>query len=202
MIKRAWTVIFGTLSISSWLIMLVVLCVQVTQLPFILPIGQQPIHPDVVMVLGGGLTPSGVPSDALADRLAVGEAVSRKVGAPMLLTGDDGNYREPEISAMQKWLLDRQVAPDRIVIDEHGYRTYESCKRAAATFHLKKIVIITQRFHLARALYLCRSFGIEAYGLPADLRSYQKEPWFVIRDTAASVKAWLDITLLHPKSPV
>ncbi len=202
MIKPAWLACIGALSIGSWLIVLIVLTVQITSLPFILPIQRQPVHPDVVLVLGAGLTPSGAPSDALADRLRVGEAVSRYVEAPMLLTGDDGEYRRAEIPAMQRWLLDRRVAPDRIVIDEQGYRTYESCKRAAQTFHLKKVIIITQRFHLARAIYLCRSFGIESYGLPADLQSYQEEPWFITRDILASVKAWLDIHFLHPKSPV
>ncbi len=176
--------------------------VQIPSLAYILPLEQLQPHPDAVMILGGGIEPSGAPSDALADRLLVGERVSSALDAPMLLTGDGGRFRAAEIPIMWRWLLDRGVAPDRIVIDEEGFRTYESCRRASEVYKLKRIVIITQRFHLGRAIYLCRSFGIEAYGVPANVRPYRKDLWFATRDLLASVKAWLDIEVIHPDSPV
>lgn len=179
-----------------------ILRVQLPSIESIISIENLPPHPDAVMVLGGGIEDSGIPSDALEDRLLVGERVSRAVNAPILLTGDGGRFRQAEIPVMVDWMRAHQVAPDRLVIDDEGYRTYESCKRAAQVYHLKQLVIVTQRFHLGRAIYLCRAFGIESYGVPANLRPYKKDPWFVTRDLLASVKAWIDINILSPKSPV
>lgn len=199
--KAAWA-LFGLGSFGFILCTFFVLRVQLSSLPFIVSPERLSMHPDAVMILGGGIEETGEPTDALADRLKVGEYVSRLVEAPMLLTGDGGRFRTAEIPVMSKWLLDRGVAPDRLVIDDEGYRTYESCRRAVQTYHLKKIVIVTQRFHLARALYLCRSFGLEAYGVSATLRPYKKDVWFITRDLLASVKAWLDSTIIHPSPPV
>ena len=199
--RGAWAFL-GLGSFCLILSSLLVLRVQLSSLPYIVSIDQLSPHPDAVMVLGGGIEETGEPTDALADRLTVGERVSRQLNAPMLLTGDGGRFRAVEIPAMSKWLLDRGVAPDRLVIDDEGYRTYESCRRAVEMYHLKKIVIVTQRFHLGRALYLCRSFGLEAYGVSATLHPYKKDVWFVTRDILASVKAWLDITIIHPNPPV
>lgn len=192
----------GAVSLGCLAIIVIILRVQISSIPFLITETEVPSHPDVIMILGGGIKPDGTPSDALTDRLILGERVSRATQTPMLLTGDDGRFRGPEITAMQNWLLDRGVSPDRIVIDGEGYRTYESCKRATELFHLKKIVIITQRFHIGRAIYLCRSLGVESYGISSDLRTYRSINWFVLRDLLASVKAWSDINLIAPVSPV
>jgi vancomycin permeability regulator SanA len=180
----------------------ILLYVQSSSLAFILSVDGLKPHPDAVMILGAGLETSGLPSDALIDRLIVGDRVSRALEAPMLLTGDGGRFREDEIGAMSKWLLASGVSPDRLVIDDQGYRTYESCKRAAQVYHLKRVVLVTQRFHLGRALYLCRSFGLDAYGVPANIRSYKNDIWFVVRDVLASIKAWFDVVVWPPTSPV
>lgn len=180
----------------------IILRVQIPATNFIQPVESLAPHPDAILILGAGIEDSGVPSDALADRLFVGERVSRALGAPMLLTGDGGRFRRDELTPMQSWLHARGVAPDRIIMDDEGFRTYESCKRAAEVYRLKRIVIITQRFHLGRALYLCRAFGLEAYGVPANVRPYKKDLWFVTRDLLASVKAWIDINILIPSSPI
>ncbi len=179
-----------------------ILWVQIPSAAYIRPVETLQLHPDAVLILGAGIEASGVPSDALADRLLIGERVSRALEAPMLLTGDGGRFRVDEISVMHRWLLERGVAPDRIVVDDEGFRTYESCKRAAQVYRLKRVVLITQRFHLGRALYLCRSFGLEAYGVPANVRAYEKDAWYVTRDLLASIKAWIDVTVLPPDSPV
>ncbi len=179
----------------------VVLRVQIPSAVFIQPVDALELHPDAVMILGGGIEDGQTPSDALTDRLLIGERVSKQLGAPMLLTGDGGRFRAAEIPVMTQWLLDHGVAPDRLVIDDQGFRTYESCKRAAEVYHLKRVVIITQRFHLGRAIYLCRAFGLDAKGVPANIRYYRNDPWFVTRDLLASVKAWLDIHFIHPAPP-
>jgi vancomycin permeability regulator SanA len=180
----------------------IILRVQLSAIPFIQPVQRLAKHPDAVLILGAGIEDSGVPSDALADRLLVGERVSRYLEAPMLLTGDGGAFRKPEIPAMHKWLLERGAAPDRFILDYEGFRTYESCRRAAEVYRLKRIVLITQRFHLGRAIYLCRSFGLETYGVPANIRFYKKDAWFITRDLLASVKAWFDVNIAPPQPPV
>lgn len=195
----------GAFSLSVFGVMIfigLVLWVQIPSVTYIRPVEMLKAHPDAVLVLGAGIEESGSPSDALADRLLVGERVSKALGAPMLLTGDGGRFRKDEISVMHRWLLERGVAPDRIAVDDEGFRTYESCKRAAQVYRLKRVVIVTQRFHLGRALYLCRAFGLEAYGVPANLRPYRKDAWYVTRDLLASVKAWMDINILFPDSPI
>ncbi|MBP9864303.1 YdcF family protein [Patescibacteria group bacterium] len=157
---------------------------------------------DAIMVLGAGILPNGVPSDALRDRLLVGIWLFQQGRADKIfITGDDGGFRTDEIRVMNQFLLDRGVPESSILIDGHGYRTYESCKNAAA-LNLKRIDIVTQRFHMARALYLCSSFGIEAQGITSDVQAYRKIAWFWIRDLASSLKAWWDVTVMSPKSPV
>lgn len=200
--KRILKWLTGSIAFGSVVIIAIILRVQLPSIPYLVDEASLPLHPDVVMILGGGIKPDGTPNDALTDRLIVGERVSKLTQAPMLLTGDDGQFRGPEIAGMHKWLLDRGVSPDRIVIDGEGYRTYESCKRAAELFNLKKMVIITQRFHIGRAIYLCHSFDIESYGVTSDLQPYRSIVWFTVRDMLASVKAWSDINLFPPVSPV
>lgn len=201
--QRRGALVVGGFGLATACIgLILVLLVQIPSVAFIRSVEEIPSHPDAVMVLGAGIEDSGAPSDALADRLIVGERVSRRLGTPMLLSGDGGRFRRDEISVMHRWLLDRGVKADRVVIDEEGFRTYESCKRAVEVYRLKRVVLITQRFHLGRAIYLCRSLGLETYGVPANLRLYRKDLWFVTRDVLASIKAWLDIQLLHPEPPV
>ncbi len=202
-LRRRLTLALGLFGIITLLgSLVIVFVVQIPSADFIKSVERLPAHPDAVVILGAGIEDSGKPSDALEDRLIVGERVSALLNAPMLLSGDGGRFRRDEISVMHRWLLDHGSAPDRIVIDDQGYRTYETCKRAARVYRLKKVVLITQRFHLGRAIYLCRSFGLETYGVPANIRTYKKDLWFVTRDVLASLKAWLDVNIIHPDSPV
>ncbi len=157
---------------------------------------------DAIMVLGAGIKPDGTPSDALRDRLLVGISLFQQQRADrILITGDDGEFRRNEIKAMNQFLVDRGVPESSILIDGRGYRTYESCKNAAS-LHLRRIDVVTQRFHIARALYLCSSFGIQVEGITSDVQTYRQIIWFWIRDLASSLKAWFDTTVLAPKSPV
>lgn len=156
---------------------------------------------DAIMVLGAGVLPNGTPSDALQDRLLVGISLYQQQHASrILITGDDGGFRRNEIRVMNQFLLDRGIPGSAILIDGHGYRTYESCKNAAA-LNLHRIDIVTQRFHIARALYLCSSFGIDSEGVTSDVQTYRQVVWFWIRDLASSLKAWWDVTVIAPKSP-
>lgn len=157
----------------------------------------------VAIVLGAGISPSGKPSDALRDRLLVGAALYKSgLVEHILVTGDDGGFHADEVRAMRAFLIENGIPPKDIQKDERGYRTYESCKRAAAVFGIRRAIVVTQRFHLGRALYLCNQLGMNATGLTSDLTTYRRIVYFTLRDMVASLFAWWDINVRTPESPV
>lgn len=158
---------------------------------------------DVAIVLGASILPDGEPSDALRDRLDTALDLYRNGTVErLLITGDDGRFRVDEIASMRDYLTKADVPWERILVDDRGYRTYESCKRAAQVLHIETAVVVTQRFHLGRALFLCNTFGIDAIGVTADRHVYVRGTYFWLRDLAASLKAWWDIYVLPPDPPV
>lgn len=157
----------------------------------------------VAIILGAGVNKDGTPSDALMDRLKTGATLYRYgLAENLLVSGDDGAYHSKETEVMRKTLIDLGVPADHVFVDPHGYRTYESCKRAIQTYHLPEAIIVTQRFHLPRALFLCSELGIETIGVSADLQTYKKQTYFEFREFFASIKAFADIYILEPKPPV
>lgn len=181
----------------------VIMTVQTDQLARIAAEPSSVEPADTAIVLGASVLRDGSPSDALRDRLLVGEQLFReKKVKDILITGDDGKYRVDEISVMRRFLEQRGVPAESIRQDGQGYRTYESCKRAATVFGVKKAIVVTQRFHLGRALYLCNRLGIEADGVDADLQPYQRIAFFWLRDLASSAKAWWDVNVRAPEPPV
>lgn len=157
----------------------------------------------VAIVLGASVKKDGTPSAALEDRIltAVDLYKAGKVDS-LLMTGDDGRFHINEIQTMVRVAREAGVPDSVIRTDGHGYRTYESCKRAHDVFGVTEAVVVTQRFHLGRALYLCNRLGVDAVGLAADRRTYDLAASFWLRDLAASVKAFVDVNLVAPKPPV
>lgn len=153
----------------------------------------------LAVVFGAGYWPGGRPSDALADRMdtAIDLYTAGKVNK-LLLTGDNRfvDYNEPAV--MAEYALARGVPREDLVLDYAGRRTYDSCYRAGAIFGVEQAVLITQAFHLPRALYTCDRLGLEVVGIEADRRRYVQAPWFRFRETLALVRAWLDLNLLKP----
>jgi SanA protein len=151
------------------------------------------------IVFGAGYTPDGHLSDALADRMetAIELYVEGKVNK-LLLTGDNrfAHYNEP--AAMARYARARGVPPEDLVLDYAGRRTYDSCYRAEAIFGLKEAVLVTQAFHLPRALYTCDRLGLEVVGVVADRHRYIRTPWYQLRELFALSRAWLDLNLLRP----
>ena len=155
------------------------------------------------IVLGASVKQDGTPSDALYDRIATAvELYEDHLVDKLLMTGDDGKFHVDEVAIMKRTAIELGVPEDAIDVDGHGYRTYESCKRAYQEFGITDAVIVTQRFHLGRALYLCGQFGIQVQGKAADRQSYQRIVYFWARDFAASFKAWWDVNVQEPKPPV
>lgn len=160
------------------------------------------IYPDItvmpadstLVVLGASVINEKTPSAALEDRLEMAVRAWRagKV-EKIILSGDDGRWAQPEISAMLAYLREQEVPDTMLILDGNNARTFDSCYRLRNELIQKDVVLITQSFHLPRALYLCNEMGLDAYGLASDLRWYQSILWFTLRDWGASVLAWYDI---------
>ena len=133
-------------------------------------------------------------STVLRDRMdtAIGLYQQGKV-SELLLSGDgvSGEYDEP--SAMKAYALLRGVDENDIRVDLGGRRTYDSCYRASHLFNMEEAILVTQEFHLFRALFVCDRIGIEAVGIQADQRSYRGARWYEMRETAATLVALSDV---------
>jgi len=159
----------------------------------------------VALVLGAGLNPDGTPSAMLADRLDAAAALLRagKVRA-LLFSGDNGSVWHNELASMQRYALAHGVPGAKIALDYAGFDTYDSCYRARHIFGVRRAVVVTQEFHLARATYLCRAMGIDAVGVSEpDWGKYASGMMAeqAAREVAARVKAVLDV-LMHRRPAV
>ncbi|MCI6502180.1 MAG: YdcF family protein [Clostridia bacterium] len=153
---------------------------------------------DYIVVLGAGLRPDGSPSDMLADRLTVGiELLQKAPGAKLLLTGDDSGENYNEVKSMSAFAVAHGVAPDRIVTDGNGYSTYESIYRAQNVFGAKNIVVVTQEYHLYRAVYIAEKLGMHVKGVSADLKPYRMQFVRNMREHMARFKDFFFVLLEH-----
>lgn len=143
----------------------------------ILPAREVPEAP-VALVFGAGLSSPGVPSPVLAARMEAAIALYRegKV-SQLLLSGDNQSRYHDETGAMQRYALAQGVQPDHIRLDRLGLSTYDSVRRAQVLYGVKRALLVTQRFHLPRALYLANGLGIEAWGVAADAEPDKPSPY-------------------------
>lgn len=153
----------------------------------------------VAIVFGAGYWPNGALSDILRDRLDAGIALYRAGRVQkLLLSGDNRfvNYNEP--AKMLEYALAQGVPRADIVLDYAGRRTYDTCYRARDIFQVRKVVLVTQRYHLPRALLLCRGLGLDAVGYAADHVPYVHIRWYWTREVLALWKAGWDLYVAHP----
>jgi len=144
---------------------------------------------DCILVLGCLVRDGGRPSDMLADRLQRGLALFSLGAAPkLLMSGDHGRVDYNEVGAMKQHAIDAGVASSDIFMDHAGFSTYESLYRAKHIFGADKIIIVTQQYHLYRALHTAKSLGIEAYGVSSDYHRYAGQAMREIREILARVK--------------
>ncbi len=138
-------------------------------------------HTECILVLGAGLKEDGTPNFMLKDRLDTAISLYHAgISNRLLMTGDHGQKEYDEVNAMKQYALDAGIPSEAIFMDHAGFSTYESACRAKKIFLVKSTIVITQEYHLYRAVYDISAFGIEAYGVPAKDISY-KGQW--IRDT-------------------
>ncbi len=128
---------------------------------------------DCILVLGCGLGPDGRPRPMLTDRMIQGVTLYRLGWADtLLLSGDRSGDGYDEPGAMRDWAVARGVPEEDILLDNEGFSTAESMDRARNVFGMKRVMVVTQAYHLYRALYLAEARGMEAWGLSATLRGY------------------------------
>lgn len=157
---------------------------------------------DVAIVLGAGLRPDGTPSTYLRRRLdAAAELYARGTVDVILVSGDNSTTQHDEPTAMRDWLVGLGVPEDRVVRDFAGLDTYDSCVRAHEVFGVTDAVVITQDYHLRRALFSCREAGIDVVGLGVSSTSVEpiKAVLYRVREIPASIKAaWDALTGREP----
>ena len=144
---------------------------------------------DCILVLGCLVKNSGEPSHMLEDRLrrAV-ELYHAGVAPKLLMSGDHGQKDYNEVEAMKQYAIEHGVPSEDIFMDHAGFSTYESCYRAKEIFGVEKIILVTQEYHLYRALYIAEKLGLEVYGVNADYRTYYNQKMRDVREVLARVK--------------
>lgn len=155
----------------------------------------------VAIVFGAGLWRDGSPTPVLRDRIATAaELYFAGKAEKLLMSGDNryDDYNEP--AAMKEFALSLGVPDEAIVLDYAGRRTYDTCYRARDIFQVESAILVTQQFHLDRALYICNQLGVPATGVSADRRIYRRESlrYWRTRELFATFTAMLDVHVIQP----
>jgi SanA protein len=156
----------------------------------------------VAIVFGAGLYRNGTATPVLADRVAAAvELYKAGKVQKLILSGDNRfpEYNEP--AAMSRLAQSLGVPEEDLIPDYAGRRTYDSCYRARFVFNVKQAVLVSQKFHLPRAVYLCDQLGIESVGLAADRRDYRLSSLILwnLREWPACASAVLETQITHPQ---
>lgn len=154
------------------------------------------VKADCILILGAGLLPDGTPNRMLQDRLDKGIALYQSGAAPkILISGDNGQEEYDEVNAMKDYILKAGIKPEDIFMDHAGFSTYESMYRARDIFRVQKAIVITQKYHQYRALYIARGLGLEAYGVVSEPRSYNGQIYRELREILARNKDFFKVML-------
>ena len=146
-------------------------------------------HADCILVLGAGLKPDGSPSDMLRDRLSFAcDLWQEGVSDTVLISGDRASESYDEVTAMKNYLLAHGVTEEAILEDPMGFSTSESLIRAKEVYGYENIIVVTQRYHLYRALYVAEKIGLDAKGVNSDPFTYRGQVLRDMREFAARVK--------------
>jgi len=149
---------------------------------------------DYIIVFGAGLKSGDQPSDILADRLNVAvnlykQGVSKKI----LMSGDGSSDAHNEVEVMFKYAVNKGVNSNDIIVDNEGYDTYSTCLHAKKVFNINNAILVTQAYHINRALYVCNELGIDSYGFTSDLNRYIDINRFKFRENFAFLKSFFEV---------
>ena len=153
---------------------------------------------DCILILGAGVWGSS-PSPMLEDRLLEGISLYEKGASnKIIMSGDHSKADYDEVNVMKKFAIDKGIKSEDIFMDHAGLSTYDSIYRAKEIFEASKILIVTQEYHLPRALYIAEMLGIEAYGVKANPREYAGQTLRNLREIIARDKDFL-MCIIKPK---
>ena len=146
---------------------------------------------DCIIILGAGIW-GNKPSPMLEDRLLEGiNLYNNNISKKILMSGDHGKKEYDEVNIMKKFAIENGIPSENIFMDHAGFSTYESIYRAKEIFKAKKIVIVTQKYHLYRSLYIANKLDIEAFGVASDPRKYVGATYRELREIFARNKDFI-----------
>ena len=150
---------------------------------------------DCILVLGCGVWGE-EPSPMLSDRLEKGiELYKKGIAKKIIMSGDHGRSDYDEVNVMKKYAIDRGVSSEDIFMDHAGFSTYESMYRAKEVFNVKSVVIVSQEYHLYRAIYIAKNLGLNAYGVNSEPKKYIGQFHRDIREILARNKDFVTVML-------
>lgn len=162
-------------------------------------IGKEIENSDCILIFGCGLKSDGTPSDMLRDRLITGiDAYNNGLADKIIMSGDHGRKDYDEVNAMKAFAVEQGVKSEDIFMYHAGFSTYESVYRAKEIFKATKIICVTQKYHLYRALYTAKRLDIECVGISADLHKYRGETAREMREVLARTKDFFT-SIFKPK---
>ena len=192
LLRLLWVLVFGLIAVLA--LVLAKRLVDRRYLPQIHTVSDAPRLPAAI-VFGAGLRRDGSPTPVLFDRVSVAADLYRlgKVDR-LLLSGSLGANGRDETAAMRRLALELGVPDEAILVDNQGPRTYRTCLRAKTEFGLQAVALVTQRYHLPRALATCEGLGMQAVGVAADLRAYHPRApaYWELREGPATAMARLE----------
>lgn len=154
---------------------------------------------DAILVLGAKVHSENRLSAILQDRVDCAlRLYDGRASGKLLVSGDHGQADYDEVNACKLYLLEKAVPVEDIFLDHAGFSTYESMYRARDIFQVKRVLIVTQRFHLSRAIYIARGMGLDAYGVTSDTRAYYGAKLNALREFFARPKDYLYTNIFHP----
>ena len=149
----------------------------------------QGLNADCILILGCGVRETGEPSLMLRDRLDMGLTLYELGAAPkLLMSGDHGRETYDEVNTMKDYAMERGVPSEDVFMDHAGFSTYESMYRAKEVFQVKTVIIVSQKYHLYRAVYDARALGLDAYGVAAEDIAYLGQAGREVREILARTK--------------
>lgn len=150
---------------------------------------------DCILVLGAGVW-GDRPTHMLEDRLNFGVTLYKNGASDrILMSGDHGRSNYDEVNVMKDYAVNEGVLSSDVFMDHAGFSTYESLYRVRDIFEAKKIIIVTQEYHLYRALYVADKLGLEAYGVASNPREYARQSYREVREVLARVKDFLYVII-------
>ena len=156
---------------------------------------------DCLLVLGAGIINNERPTLMLKDRLDKSiELYKKGIAKKIIMSGDHGKKNHDEVGIMKNYAIERGVPSEDIFMDHAGFCTYDSIYRAKEIFGVKKMIIVTQKYHLYRSIFIANKLGIESFGIKSDARVYAKMPYHFVRECLARCKNYFKCILkVKPK---